>query len=241
MFGRYFVSTFRRVTTSPRINNLKTYQLRSYQSTTWKLEGGPGGRQYSRGDTVASGFPTKNFEYYKNPEPDETSRKAYVYFMMGSAGSVCASATKNVVVDLLSTMAPAADVLAMANIEVDLSKVEEGTTLIVKWRGKPLFIRHRTQAEIDAAMAVEMGELRDPQTDEVRIKKPNWLILLGVCTHLGCIPIANAGDYKGFFCPCHGSHYDTSGRIRKGPAPLNLAVPPYTFLDDSRILVGQEN
>lgn len=110
----------------------------------------------------------------------------------------------------------------------------------MQWRGKPLFIRHRAQSEIEAARAVPLSELRDPQPDQVRVKdgKDQYLVLLGVCTHLGCVPLPEAGDYKGWFCPCHGSHYDTSGRIRQGPAPLNLEVPPYCFIDDNTVLVG---
>ena len=110
--------------------------------------------------------------------------------------------------------------------------------MTVKWRGKPVFIRHRTPAEIAAVSDTSLGELRDPQTDAVRAQKPEWLVLVGVCTHLGCVPLSNAGDYMGWFCPCHGSHYDLSGRIRKGPAPYNLEVPTYSFLSDTKVLVG---
>ena len=110
--------------------------------------------------------------------------------------------------------------------------------MTVKWRGKPVFIRHRTEAEVGLANDVDASTLRDPQEDGLRVVNPEWLVVVGVCTHLGCVPLANAGDYNGWFCPCHGSHYDTSGRIRKGPAPLNLEVPPYEFVDDQKILVG---
>ena len=134
-------------------------------------------------------------------------------------------------------MSPSADVLALASAEFDTGAVVEGTTLTVKWRGKPVFIRHRTADEISREKAVNIGSLKDPQTDEARAVDPKWLIVLGVCTHLGCVPISGAGDYGGWFCPCHGSHYDTSGRIRKGPAPLNLEIPPYK-LTGSKLLVG---
>jgi len=137
-------------------------------------------------------------------------------------------------------MAPSADVLALANIEVDLGTIPEGSTVTVKWRGKPLFIRHRTQAEIETAVATPLDELKDMEKDEQRAKKPEWLVVLGICTHLGCVPLSNQGDYNGWFCPCHGSHYDLSGRIRKGPAPKNLEVPPYSFMSDDKILVGSE-
>ena len=118
--------------------------------------------------------------------------------------------------------------------------MKRGKALTVKWRGKPVFIRNRTQAEIDEAKAVDVADLRDPQTDEERVKagKENWLIMIGICTHLGCVPEGQKGDYDGWFCPCHGSHYDSAGRIRKGPAPLNLQLPPYEFVSDTLIKIG---
>jgi ubiquinol-cytochrome c reductase iron-sulfur subunit len=139
------------------------------------------------------------------------------------------------------SMNPAADTLALASTEVDLSPIVEGQEVKVMWRGKPVFIRHRTAAEIEAARKDDTAELKDPATDESRVKKgkEQWLVMLGVCTHLGCVPLGNAqGDYKGWFCPCHGSHYDTSGRIRKGPAPKNLHVPDYDFTSDTNIVIG---
>jgi len=143
----------------------------------------------------------------------------------------------------IHSMNPAADTLALSTTEVDISAVAEGQAITVTWRGKPVFIRHRTPAEIEAARAVNVAELRDPETDEVRVKKPEWLILIGICTHLGCVPLGQKpadpkGEFGGWFCPCHGSQYDTSGRIRKGPAPLNLAVPTYTYLTDTSIRIG---
>jgi ubiquinol-cytochrome c reductase iron-sulfur subunit len=137
----------------------------------------------------------------------------------------------------VATMAPAADVLALASAEFETGAIAEGTTLTVKWRGKPVFIRHRTETEIATEAAVGLGELKDPQTDADRAVDPKWLVVLGVCTHLGCVPISGAGEFGGWFCPCHGSHYDTSGRIRRGPAPLNLEVPPYKFNGD-KLVVG---
>ena len=161
-------------------------------------------------------------------------------------------------------MSASADVLAMAKVEVDLAAIPEGKNVrsfgpfgelwagtdtpqvIIKWRGKPVFIRHRTDADIAAARALtpeQVAALRDPQTDDARVKKPEWLIMVGVCTHLGCIPLGQKdtdmkGDFGGWFCPCHGSNYDTAGRIRKGPAPKNLVIPPYAFLTDTRIKIG---
>jgi ubiquinol-cytochrome c reductase iron-sulfur subunit len=144
---------------------------------------------------------------------------------------------------LIDQLNPAADTLALANIEVDISKIAVGQSITVKWRGKPVFIRHRTADEIVRANATDLDDLRDPQVDTARAEKPEYLVLVGVCTHLGCVPLGQKtgevrGDYDGWFCPCHGSHYDTSGRIRKGPAPTNLEVPPYNFLSDSVVRIG---
>lgn len=143
----------------------------------------------------------------------------------------------------IDTLNPAKDTLALATTEVDLTPIQVGQSITVMWRGKPVFIRHRTAEEITQAEGVDMGALIDKQTDDERVEKPEWLILVGICTHLGCVPVGQKtgevkGDYGGWFCPCHGSHYDTSGRIRKGPAPKNLAVPPYAFLSDTRIRIG---
>jgi ubiquinol-cytochrome c reductase iron-sulfur subunit len=140
-------------------------------------------------------------------------------------------------------MNPAADTLALASTDVDLSGVEEGMAITVTWRGKPVFIRHRTPEEIEEARAVDLEELPDPEPDDMRVIEPQWLVLVGICTHLGCVPLGQKpnephGDYGGWFCPCHGSHYDTSGRVRRGPAPLNLTVPDYAFTDESMIRIG---
>ena len=144
---------------------------------------------------------------------------------------------------LVDTMNPSKDVLALASTEVDLSPIEEGQSLTVMWRGKPIFIRHRTNEEIEAASATDVTSLVHKASDESRVKNPKWLIVVGVCTHLGCVPLGqkigdSKGDFNGWFCPCHGSHYDTSGRIRKGPAPLNLEIPPYEFVSDDIIRIG---
>ena len=143
----------------------------------------------------------------------------------------------------ISSMNPARDVLALSTTEVDLSPIAAGSAVTVMWRGKPVFVRNRMPEEIKEARAVPLSELKDPQTDQARVKKDNWLVLVGVCTHLGCVPLGQKptdprGDYKGWFCPCHGSHYDTAGRIRKGPAPTNLVVPDYAFNGDAKITVG---
>ena len=143
----------------------------------------------------------------------------------------------------IDQMNPAADVLALASTGVDLSPVEVGQRLTVVWRGKPVFIDHRPEAEIKAAEDTPLAELIDPQADSERVQKPEWLVIVGVCTHLGCIPLGQKpndprGEFGGWFCPCHGSHYDTSGRIRRGPAPQNLPVPPYEFTDETTIKIG---
>ena len=140
-------------------------------------------------------------------------------------------------------MNPAKDVLALSTTEVDLAPIEEGQSLTVMWRGKPIFIRHRTSEEIRTASNTSVSDLKHMASDESRVKNPKWLVVVGVCTHLGCVPLGqkigdNKGEFGGWFCPCHGSHYDTSGRIRKGPAPLNLEVPPYDFVSDDIIKIG---
>lgn len=144
---------------------------------------------------------------------------------------------------LIDQMNPAADTLALASIEVDISKIEVGQAITVKWRGKPVFIRHRSETEITSAQSVQLSDLKDPQTDDERVTTPQFLVMIGVCTHLGCVPLGQKtgdvkGEYDGWFCPCHGSHYDSSGRIRKGPAPLNLEIPPYQFASDAVIKIG---
>ena len=144
---------------------------------------------------------------------------------------------------LIDQMNPAADTLALASTEIDLSSLEEGQSITVKWRGKPVFVRHRTKEEIKQANEVSLDEMRDPQLDVDRVTNEKYIVLVGVCTHLGCVPLGQKtgdvkGQYGGWFCPCHGSHYDNSGRIRKGPAPTNLAVPSYKFLSETLIKIG---
>ncbi len=144
------------------------------------------------------------------------------------------------VLPFVDSMNPSSDVQALASIEVDISNIKEGEEKKIMWRGKPIFIKHRTAEEISSAQNVSLSELKDPEEDSKRIKlgKEKWLITIGICTHLGCVPIGGQGDYKGWFCPCHGSQYDTSGRIRKGPAPKNLEVPPYEFISENLIKIG---
>ena len=168
---------------------------------------------------------------------DDPSRRDFIHIaaIAGAAGAVGAIAWP-----LISQMNPSADTRALASVEYDLTKVEAGQQVTINWRGKPLFIRNRTQAQIDAAVRDDSAVLKDPQADAQRHKdgKAQWLILVGSCTHLGCVPTVGGGDYGGWFCPCHGSTYDTSGRIRKGPAPKNLVVPDYAFLSDTKVKIG---
>ena len=166
----------------------------------------------------------------------EPTRRDFLFIATGAVGAV---GLGGAIWPFISQMNPDASTLALASTEVDLGGIAEGQIVTIKWRGRPVFVRHRTKAEIAAAVKDDNApDLKDPQTDEARAKKPEWLIVQGVCTHLGCVPLGNAGEYNGWFCPCHGSVYDTSGRIRRGPAPLNLAVPPYVFETDKKVKIG---
>lgn len=173
----------------------------------------------------------------KSDKPLSKSRRDFL--VMSTAAVTCAGLVA-AAVPFISSLNPDAGELAVGSTEVDISKIKEGDTITVMWRGTPVFVRHRTKAEIEKAQATPMSELKDPETDEARVKKgmEQWLIVVAVCTHLGCVPLSYKGDYDGWFCPCHGSHYDTSGRIRKGPAPKNLPVPIYAFINDSTLKIG---
>ena len=164
-------------------------------------------------------------------------------FIVVASNTMLAVGLGAVAYPFINQMNPAADTLALASIEVDISALAVGQAITVKWRGRPVFIRRRTAEEIDTAQNVALGDLRDPESDSLRAQRPEYLVVEGICTHLGCVPLGqrisdSKGDFAGWFCPCHGSHYDTSGRIRKGPAPTNLPVPPYAFLTDSVIRIG---
>lgn len=178
------------------------------------------------------------FEKDKFPKvAGETNSREFTYFLLGGARFIYASAARLALIKFVSSMSASADVLALASAEFDIDGIPSGSTITVKWRGKPVFIRRRTDDEIAKELTVPLSSLKDPETDADRAADPEWLVVLGICTHLGCVPISNAGDYGGWFCPCHGSHYDGSGRIRKGPAPLNLEVPPYK-LADGKLIIG---
>ena len=168
----------------------------------------------------------------------KTNKKSRRSFIHQTSGALGAIAVVSAGWPLVNQMNPSKDVEALSKVEVDLTNLDEGRSTTVMWRGKPLFIKHRTKKEIKEANEVNIDDLPDPQTDKERVKNPKYLVLVGVCTHLGCVPASDKGEYNGWFCPCHGSHYDTSGRIRKGPAPTNLEIPPYEFTNESTIIVG---
>ncbi len=181
-------------------------------------------------------------EKNKKLDADKNSknRRDFLYLSSITVGGVGVAAF---MWPFLKSMNPAEDTLALGSTEVDLSDILVGQSITVKWRGKPVFIRRRTQEEISEANNVDVPSLRDPMEDKDRVQQAEWLVLEGVCTHLGCVPLGQKmsdtkGEYNGWFCPCHGSHYDTSGRVRKGPAPDNLPVPPYRFISDTKILIG---
>jgi ubiquinol-cytochrome c reductase iron-sulfur subunit len=170
-------------------------------------------------------------------EHGDPSRRDFIHI---AAAAAAVGAVGAIAWPLVDQMNPSADVLALASIEFDLSKVMLGQQVVVKWQGRPVFVRYRTPAEIAAAVKDDHANLKDPATDASRHKdgKAQWLVVIGVCTHLGCVPNFGGGDYGGWLCPCHGSVYDTAGRIRKGPAPRNLDLPAYAFLSDTKIKIG---
>lgn len=175
----------------------------------------------------------------KSSESD-SKRKNFTCLLGGMAMSLGLYGTKAEIYRDVLCMAPSADVIALAKIEINLNNIAKGISATFKWRGKPLFVKRRTPEEIDAVRSVSLGSLRDPASDEERCERPEWLVVIGICTHLGCVPIANAGDYGpgGYYCPCHGSHFDAAGRIRKGPAPTNMEIPEHRFVDDDTLVVG---
>ena len=170
-----------------------------------------------------------------NSNDDKKTRRDFIHI---TSGVTVATGALVAAWPLIDQMNPSADVLALATVEVALAPLQPGQSISVLWRGKPLFIRYRTEEEISEAKDIDLNSLKDPQLDEERAENEKYLVMIGVCTHLGCVPLGQEGEYGGWFCPCHGSHYDTSGRIRKGPAPTNLEIPPYVFLDETTIKIG---
>ena len=166
---------------------------------------------------------------------NKTERRDFLFTATYTIGAVGVAAA---VWPLVDQMNPDSSVKALSTTEVDISSLELGKSITVLWRGKPIFIKRRTTKEIEEAKNVDLKDLKDPEKDSDRAKNPEWLVMIGVCTHLGCVPLNGKGEYNAWFCPCHGSHYDTSGRIRKGPAPKNLEIPKYEFVDNSTIKIG---
>ena len=168
-------------------------------------------------------------------KPGKKNRRDFIFTASYTVGAIGLGAT---IWPLVDQMNPDKSVRALASTEVDVSQIQPGNSITVLWRGKPVFVKRRTPEEIAEAKKVKLDELKHPEKDEDRVKKEEWLVMLGICTHLGCVPLSNKGEYNGWFCPCHGSHYDTSGRIRKGPAPTNMEVPKYEFVDNNTIKIG---
>ncbi|ESO05480.1 hypothetical protein HELRODRAFT_77345 [Helobdella robusta] len=199
---------------------------------------GPGQIRLAHTDIDFPDFSAYRHDRESGEDSGLDNRKAFSYLMVAAGTIPTTYFAKAMVQELVISMSASADVLAVGKIEVKLDKIPEGKNVTFKWRGQPLFVRHRTAEEIETEQAVDLSSLRHQEHDNDRVKKPEWLVVLGICTHLGCVPIPNKGEYGGYYCPCHGSHYDSSGRIRKGPAPLNLAVPEYAFADDDTLVVG---
>uniref|UniRef100_A0A0K0FK84 Cytochrome b-c1 complex subunit Rieske, mitochondrial n=1 Tax=Strongyloides venezuelensis TaxID=75913 RepID=A0A0K0FK84_STRVS len=201
-------------------------------------------RRYAHTDVKFPNFDGYRLDSTLDPtkpsrETEDSRRSIPSTVLYGAGGVIGLMAAKEIVQTFASYKSMAADQRALASIEIKLDEIPEGTTKTFEWRGKPVFVKHRTPKEINAEKTVTVADLRHPEHDDERVQKDEWSIVIGVCTHLGCVPIANAGDFGGYYCPCHGSHYDGSGRIRRGPAPLNLHVPPYIFKDDV-VVVGTD-
>ena len=165
----------------------------------------------------------------------KSNRRDFLFTASYTIGAVGIGAT---IWPFIDQMNPDSSVKALATTEVDISQIEPGKSITVLWRGKPVFIKRRTDSEISEAQSVSLDDLKHPEKDEDRVKKAEWLVMMGICSHLGCVPLSDKVEYNGWFCPCHGSHYDTSGRIRKGPAPTNMEIPKYAFIDENTIRIG---
>ncbi|PVU95429.1 hypothetical protein BB559_002727 [Furculomyces boomerangus] len=239
-----FKAIFNSATLSKRSDKVEAQSSKnaSNVSTTYYTPKISIGNQRRLKSTWSVGPGSTKMPSWKGYTKDDSSvsnekSKTFSYFMLGASGAVLASSAQSSVHGFLVNLAASADVLAVSKMEVDLAKIPLGQSVTIKWRGKPVFVRHRTEEEIKLTEAVPMSALVDPQLDSDRVKIPEWLIVIGVCTHLGCVPIKDSGDFGAYYCPCHGSHYDYSGRIRKGPAPLNLEVPEYT-IDGNLLTIG---
>jgi len=191
---------------------------------------------YYRMNNAITSLPGKEFVQAELERKEV--RRAQWYTLNVSTGILGVYTAKSWIFKLVGVLQPSKDILALASVEIDISAIPEGKTSTFKWRGKPLFIKHLSGDDIKREKGVNVDELRHAQAPDERQNNPSWLVVIAICTHLGCVPIANAGDFSGFYCPCHGSHYDAVGRIRQGPAPLNLEVPPHSFVSDGLVKVG---
>jgi ubiquinol-cytochrome c reductase iron-sulfur subunit len=225
---------------SPRIT-ATSLACRSFHDDRRK-KGGPGLPSTIRNAHTDVKIP--NYNEYRKPDSlnpavrkDQEERNLFHYFMMTNVAWTGCWSAKMMAEMFVTSMSASSDVVALAKIEVKLDTIPEGKNITFTWRGKPLFVRHRTEKEISDVRAVDVNSLRDPEKDEDRVVDPKFLVLVGICTHLGCVPIAGLGDFGGYYCPCHGSHFDCSGRVRKGPAPINLEVPVHE-IQDNLLIVG---
>ncbi|KAK9304414.1 hypothetical protein QLX08_004198 [Tetragonisca angustula] len=205
-------------------------------------------RTFSKNRYAHTDLPKVSFQEYRRKSlrnSNVSTRRSFdertvanhvMSFVAGVAGLY---GFKSHLLHYIEGMGATRNLIAEAQVEIKLQNINVGKVSIFKWRGKPIFVYHRPQSVIEQERQTDVTKLRDPETDEQRVKRPEWLVMIGICTHLGCIPIPNSGIiHGGFYCPCHGSHFDGAGRIRKGPAPTNLEIPEYRFLDDSTILIG---
>jgi len=240
-------SSLSQITTLPKVTPLTINGMSKIMPTQNQLRATSGIGVATQVRMLHSDMEVPDFSYYRRSSTKDStvkskdthdSRHAFSYLWSGALGVGGAYMATSTVNQLLGSLTASADVLAMAKIEINLADIPEGKAMTFKWRGKPLFIKHRSAEEIAREQAVDVATLRDPEADGDRVQKAEYLVVIGVCTHLGCVPIANAGDFNGYYCPCHGSHYDGSGRIRKGPAPLNLEVPYYEFPEENLLVVG---
>jgi len=243
-FRSTIASTTRSNNLSSRSSSVAAELSRAFTSTTSTWAGDGNGPQVPvpSGVETLDDYGSVDNAFYDDRinKVEEPERRAFAYLMLTTVRFAYASAARLLVVKLVASLSISASAAALATADFDLSAVKYGETLTVKWRGKPIFVRKRYEKEVEEVRAVPMESLRDPEIDEDRVLTDEWIIVLAICPHLGCVPVSNAGEYNGWFCPCHGSHYDISGRIRKGPAPLNLEVPPYKFMDDEKVnlLIG---
>uniref|UniRef100_A0A0N5BQN6 Cytochrome b-c1 complex subunit Rieske, mitochondrial n=1 Tax=Strongyloides papillosus TaxID=174720 RepID=A0A0N5BQN6_STREA len=240
------------VDTTVHLNTIDSLQTRasfisnngSFLGASFKKGINVTSRRYAHTDVKFPNFDGYRLDSTRDPtkpsrQTEDSRRSIPNAVLYGAGGAIGLMTTKEIVQKIVSYKSMAADQRALASIEIKLDEIPEGTTKTFEWRGKPVFVKHRTPKEINAEKTVTVADLRHPEHDDERVQKDEWSIVIGVCTHLGCVPIANAGDFGGYYCPCHGSHYDGSGRIRRGPAPLNLHVPPYIFKDDV-VVVGTD-